>query len=66
MHTADTVEERRRALRLAFCVSGIVSSLLVYGVLQERIMTQARLNTVGLTRAASLAAYPGRSARAPG
>ena len=29
-----------QALRLAFCVCGIVGSLLVYGVLQERIMTQ--------------------------
>jgi len=36
-------EEKKRALRLAFCVAGIVSSLLCYGVLQERIMTQVRL-----------------------
>jgi hypothetical protein len=33
----------RQGLRLAFFVSGIVCSLLVYGVLQERIMTQVRL-----------------------
>ena len=37
-----SAEEKRRALRLAFYVVGIVSSLLCYGVLQERIMTQVR------------------------
>ena len=30
----------RAGLKMAFCVVGIVGSLLVYGVLQERIMTQ--------------------------
>lgn len=42
MPLLETPEERRRAVRLATCVVGIVGSLLVYGVLQERIMTQAR------------------------
>ena len=37
-----SAEEKRRALKLAFYVVGIVSSLLCYGVLQERIMTQVR------------------------
>lgn len=37
-----SVLEPNYVLRLAVCVFGIVSSLLVYGVLQERIMTQAR------------------------
>jgi putative hemolysin len=42
--------QAQQALRLAFCVTGIVCSLLVYGVLQERIMTQARARR-GVARA---------------
>jgi hypothetical protein len=43
MAICETPEERQRAVKLATCVVGIVASLLVYGVLQERIMTQVRV-----------------------
>jgi adenosine 3'-phospho 5'-phosphosulfate transporter B2 len=46
----------RQGLRLAFFVSGIVCSLLVYGVLQERIMTQVRLTRCLSTRCGAAAA----------
>jgi hypothetical protein len=57
----DTPEERRRAVRLATCVTGIVASLLVYGVLQERIMTQVRTTSPW----AAAAAAPTRIGRRP-
>jgi NADPH-dependent 2,4-dienoyl-CoA reductase/sulfur reductase-like enzyme len=65
--------QAQQALRLAFCVTGIVCSLLVYGVLQERIMTQARARREEVGRAACkpivigggpLAAAAARTARA--
>lgn len=50
------------ALHLAVCVVGIVASLLVYGVLQERIMTQVRRSlwhiTLSLVRTREWRAKP--------
>jgi len=50
----------RQGLRLAFFVSGIVCSLLLYGVLQERIMTQVRAAPCARACAASRGLRPTR------